>query len=64
MTSPERKARTKYVLELIQKGRAIRLSSIALHINSSERTVRRAINQLRKEGIEIKYCRKERRYVV
>lgn len=62
MTYTERNQKQKYLLELIQNGRLFSLETIAVNFNCSKRTVERMLNDLRKEGNEIKYCRIRQKY--
>ncbi len=62
MTYTERKQKQNYLLELIQNGRLFSLETVAVNFNCSKRTVERMLNDLRKEGYHIKYCRVQQKY--
>ena len=56
--------RMKYLLELIKKGRLSSPYDLTKKFECTEKTVRKMINDLRKEGHQIKYCRKIFQYFV
>jgi predicted DNA-binding transcriptional regulator YafY len=58
----ERKKRLDYLLEMIEKGQCISTNQLAVKFDCSTRTVERMINELRNEGIKIKYCSTSKKY--
>lgn len=62
MNSIERKERLDYLLEMIEKGQCISLIQVAEKFNCCSKTVERMIFKLRKNGYNIRYCRKIERY--
>ncbi len=56
--------RLKYLLELVKKGRLSSPYDLTKKFECTEKTVRKMINDLRKEGYRIKYCRKRFKYFV
>ncbi len=56
--------RLKYLLEFIGKGRLSSPYDLTEKFECTEKTVRKMINDLRKEGHQIKYCRKRFKYFV
>jgi len=56
--------RLKYLLEFIKKGRLTSPYDLTERFECTEKTVRKMINDLRKEGYQIKYCRKRFKYFV
>jgi biotin operon repressor len=53
--------RINYLLEKIKKGSLHQMTS---QFNCSERTIRNMINELRNEGYNIRYSRKEKKYLL
>jgi len=53
----ERKQKSEYLLELIEKGRCHSLKQISKKFECSESTIKRMINELRFQGHKIKYCK-------
>ncbi|MCB9211816.1 MAG: hypothetical protein H6609_20835 [Ignavibacteriales bacterium] len=62
MNFRERKQRLDYLLEMIEKGQCISLTQVAEKFNCCSKTVERMIFKLRKNGYNIKYCRKLEKY--
>ena len=56
--------RLEYLLELIDKGKLQSPNDVAVKFECSERTVRKMINDLRFTGHNIKYSRRNMRYVL
>lgn len=54
--------RLTYIKELIEKEQLSSPSQLAEKFECSERTIRNMINELRDEGLEIKYSRKKMKY--
>jgi predicted DNA-binding transcriptional regulator YafY len=54
--------KTKYLLEMIAKGRISSPNQVAKKFACSERTVRRMINHLREEGHPIEYSKCAKKY--
>ncbi len=59
----DRKRRIEYLLEMIKRGRCLSLSQIADSFDCSERTVKRLISEIREEGNDIRYCRKQKKFI-
>ncbi len=53
-----------YLKELIEKERLSSPQDLSEKFGCSERTVRKMINDLRDDGLEIKYSRKKLRYFI
>lgn len=64
MTYIERKEKEKHLLYLIEHERLISLERVANDYNCSTRTLKRMIQNLRKEGYNIYYCRATKKYNV
>jgi biotin operon repressor len=64
MTYTERKKKEEYLLYLIKQQRLTSLEETAHNLGCSERTVRRMINDLRGEGHQIIFCRKNNKYLI
>ncbi|MCC7331458.1 MAG: hypothetical protein IT232_02520 [Flavobacteriales bacterium] len=62
MNFRERKERLNYLLEMVEKGQCISLIQVAEKFNCCSKTVERMIIKLRKDGYNIKYCRKLEKY--
>lgn len=60
----DRKQRSDYLLEMIEKGRCMSLKQIASLFHISERTAKRMIAELREQGHLIVYCRSSKRFCV
>ncbi|PCI96535.1 MAG: hypothetical protein COB15_09795 [Flavobacteriales bacterium] len=58
----ERKKRLDYLLEMIEKGQCISTNQLADKFNCSTRTIERMVNELRNEGINVKYCSTSKKY--
>jgi len=58
----ERKKRLDYLLEMIEKGQCISTNQLADKFDCSTRTIERMINELRNEGLNIKYCSTSKKY--
>ncbi len=56
--------RIPYILQLIKKGQLTSPSDLAIQFECTEKTIRNMINDLRDLGHQIKYCRKNRKYIV
>lgn len=56
--------RLNYLLDLIQKKRAGSPKELSEKFNCSEKTVRNMINNLRRRGYCVKFCKCEKRYVL
>lgn len=56
-------SRVKYLHEMIKKGSLSSPSAVADKFNCSERTIRRMVNHLRSEGLDIRYCKKRKKYI-
>lgn len=56
--------RLDYLLELIQNGQVQSPNDLTYKFDCTERTIRNMINHLRDMGYDIKYCRKNFRYVL
>lgn len=54
--------RLTYIKEIIEKEQLSSPSQLAEKFECSERTIRNMINELRDEGLEIKYSRKKMKY--
>lgn len=64
MTYPERKEKEKHLLYLIEQERLFNLENVAKDYNCSVRTVKRMLENLRNEGENIAYCRKNNKYIL
>ena len=53
-----------YLLKLIKKGKVNSPEQMAKEFSCNEKTVRGMINLLRKQGYEIVYSRKEKKYLL
>jgi predicted DNA-binding transcriptional regulator YafY len=56
--------RLGYVLEMIEKNRFRSLPDIALRFECSTRTIKRMINHLRDQGHNIRYDRRQKKYIL
>lgn len=56
--------RLEYLKEIIIKGKLSSPKDLSGKFECSERTIRKMINDLREEGLEIKYSRKNLKYFV
>ncbi|GAB3327770.1 hypothetical protein GCM10027429_01890 [Marivirga atlantica] len=56
--------RINYLLEKIKKGSLHSPYQMTSQFNCSERTIRNMINELRNEGYNIRYSRKEKKYLL
>jgi len=56
--------RLQYILDLIKRGGLSSPCDLTKKFECTEKTVRKMINDLRKEGHRIKYCRKRFKYFV
>lgn len=56
--------RLKYLLGLIEKGALQSPYQMARKFDCSEKTVRRMVNNLRSEGYDIKYSKKNLKYIL
>jgi transposase len=56
--------RIDYLNKLVQEGKATSPINSTKRWNCSEKTVRNMINRLRGRGIDIRYCRKQKKYFV
>lgn len=54
--------RLNYLKIEIEKGRVESPRQMANKFDCSEKTIRNMINRLRDEGLNITYCKKQRRY--
>lgn len=64
MTYFERKEKESHLLYLIEHKRLCSLEKTANDFECSIRTLRRIINDLRREGYEIFYCRASHKYIL
>ena len=64
MTFQEYASRVEYLKHLIEKGQVNSPIQIAKKWDCSEKTVRRMINCLRSEGLDIIYDKTLRRYII
>lgn len=64
MRFSERKQKSDYLLEMIEKGRCVSLKQIAYTFHISRRTAKRMIAELREQGHLIAYCRSSRRFCI
>jgi len=55
--------RIKYLIELIEKGQLESCGQAAEKFGCSERTIRRMLNRIRDEGIEVSYSKTGRYYI-
>ena len=55
--------RLMYLLEIINKGQCFSLKQIATKFDCSERTIKRMIAQLRKDGYVIDYCYSQKKFI-
>lgn len=62
MTYAERKEKEKYLLYLIKHNRLTSLEQVANDFGCCEKTIRRMINDLRYDGHNIIYCRRNKKY--
>jgi len=62
MTYSERKNNLDYLLYLLEQNRLCSLDCVARKLNCSEKTIRRMLNDLRKEGHIIGYDRLNKKY--
>lgn len=62
MNRREYTTRINYIKELIGKGAFDSPTIMAYKFNCSEKTVRNMINELRDDGFQITFCRKNKRY--
>lgn len=56
--------RLAYILELIEKGRFGTIESAAKRFSISTRTVKRMLNHLREQGHDIRYDRRQNKYLI
>ncbi len=56
--------RLNYLLEMIEKGQLLSLKQASEKFDCSERTIRRMINMLKEQGYQIKYSRKNMKYII
>lgn len=49
---------------LIERGSAHSPSQLSRMFNCTEKTIRNMINRLRNEGVEIKYCKRNKKYFI
>ncbi len=64
MTYAERKEKENHLLYLIKYERLHSLEKVASDYNCSKRTIKRMLSNLRKEGYNIVYCKKSRKYII
>lgn len=64
MTYSERKEKEKHLLYLIEHKRLHSLEKVANDYECSVRTVKRMLANLRGEGYDITYCRKDNKYLI
>jgi biotin operon repressor len=64
MTYSERKEKEKHLLYLIEYKRLHSLEKVASDYECSVRTVKRMLTNLREEGYNINYCRKNNNYFI
>jgi transposase len=55
--------RIKYLIELIEKGQLKSCGQAAEKFGCSERTIRRMLNRIRDEGIEVSYSKTGKYYL-
>ncbi|CAG0970318.1 hypothetical protein FLAV_01190 [Flavobacteriales bacterium] len=64
MNFRERKERLEYLFEMVEKGRCYKVATIANQLNCSKSTIERMIKQLRKNGVNIRYCKILKRHKI
>jgi biotin operon repressor len=64
MNRREYTSRINYIKELIRKGAFYSPAIMAHKFECSEKTVRNMINELREDGFQITFCRKNKRYFI
>lgn len=64
MTYCERKEKEEHLLYLIENKRLYSLEKVANDYDCSVRTIKRMLENLRKEGETIVYCRKCNKYIL
>lgn len=64
MNYAERKEKQKHLLYLIAHDRLQSLEKVANDYDCSVRTIKRMLTDLREEGYDIAYCRKEHKYLL
>lgn len=56
--------RLNYLLEMIEKGQLLSLKQASEKFDCSKRTIRRMISMLRERGYQIKYSRRNMKYII
>ncbi|WP_434035523.1 hypothetical protein [Formosa sp. 4Alg 33] len=64
MTYLEKKEKEKHLLYLIEQNRLICLKKVANDYECSLRTIERMLEDLRKQGYDIVFCRKSKKYFI
>ncbi|WP_345947699.1 DeoR family transcriptional regulator [Mucilaginibacter sp. PAMB04274] len=56
--------RLEYILELIEKNRFRSLSAVAKRFGISTRTLKRMLNNLREQGHQVRYDKRQKKYYI